>query len=196
PGSKNTYPELSIEDYGAEIRAGRPDELVDMATLKVSHDVRVIVDGGGDRRQHRRLYECFVYELVDDGKTYVLFAGHGVCVDRKFHKDVEKAFSNVLSKNPFLGKTDAATEQELIKDLDADCDLLNLDQVKLSPSGAAGANLEPCDFLSRTKQFIHLKDGGSSAPISHLWNQGVVSAESFVRDSTFRGALRKEVLKR
>jgi uncharacterized protein (TIGR04141 family) len=31
-----------------------------------------------------------------------------------------------------------------------------------------------------------LKDGHGSAPISHLWNQGVVSAEAFVRDEKFR----------
>jgi len=35
-----------------------------------------------------------------------------------------------------------------------------------------------------------LKDGHSSAPISHLWNQGVVSAEAFVRDEKFRKELR------
>src|SRR5665647_2799365 len=50
----------------------------------------------------------------------------------------------------------------------------------------ASANLEPCDFLSTERQFIHLKDGHASAPISHLWNQGVVSAEAFVRDEKFR----------
>jgi uncharacterized protein (TIGR04141 family) len=57
---------------------------------------------------------------------------------------------------------------------------------KLNPEGMPGANLEPCDFLSANKQFIHLKDGHSSAPISHLWNQGVVFAEAFVRDEKFR----------
>jgi len=53
-----------------------------------------------------------------------------------------------------------------------------MDQVKLNPAGMGGASsLEPCDFLSNDKQFIHLKDGHGSAPISHLWNQGLVSAE-------------------
>ena len=56
--------------------------------------------------------------------------------------------------------------------------------------------MEPCDFLSTHKQFIHLKDGHSSAPISHLWNQGVVAAEAFVRDEKFRVDLRKAVKKR
>lgn len=63
----------------------------------------------------------------------------------------------------------------------------------MSPANATGANIEPCDFLSKSKQFIHLKDGHASDPISHLWNQGVVSAESFVRDEKFRIDLRKAV---
>jgi uncharacterized protein (TIGR04141 family) len=74
--------------------------------------------------------------------------------------------------------------------------LLNLDQVKLNPTGMSGANLEPCDFFSSEKQFIHLKDGHGSAPISHLWNQGVVSAESLVRDKKFRKDLRHAAKRR
>jgi uncharacterized protein (TIGR04141 family) len=65
-----------------------------------------------------------------------------------------------------------------------------MDQVKLNPENMPGANLGPCDFLSTGRQFIHLKDGHSSAPISHLWNQGVVSAEAFVRDEKFCRELR------
>ena len=59
-----------------------------------------------------------------------------------------------------------------------------------------GASLEPCDFLSTAKQFIHLKDGHDSAPISHFWNQGVVSAEAFVADGQFRRDFRAAVKRR
>jgi uncharacterized protein (TIGR04141 family) len=41
-----------------------------------------------------------------------------------------------------------------------------------------------------------LKDGHGSAPISHLWNQGVVSAEAFVRDEKFRKDLRAATKRR
>jgi uncharacterized protein (TIGR04141 family) len=58
------------------------------------------------------------------------------------------------------------------------------------------ANLEPCDFYSNEKYFIHLKDGGSSGPISHLWSQGVVSSEAFVSDAEFRKKLRSELRKK
>lgn len=196
PGTKETFVELAVEDYVAQLQAGRFADIADMAVLKASHEVAIVVDGRKDKTHKRRIYECFVYEADHTGNTYVLFSGDWYLVDNKFHAEVERDFQALLSNAPFLASTTCTTEQELIKELDLDPDLLMLDQVKLSPVGAAGANIEPCDFLSRNKQLIHLKDGHSSAPISHLWNQGVVSAEAFVRDEQFRKKLRKEAIKR
>jgi uncharacterized protein (TIGR04141 family) len=196
PGAKETFVEFAIEDYVAQLQAGRFTEIANMAELKASHEAAVVINGKKDKEHRRRIYECFVYELIDAGRTYVLFAGDWYIVDRKFHAEVERDFQTLLSTTPFVTSTHCQNERAFIKELDKDPDLLNLDQVKASPAGAAGANFEPCDFLSRTKQFIHLKDGHSSAPISHLWNQGVVSAEAFARDDEFRKTLRKEAIRR
>jgi uncharacterized protein (TIGR04141 family) len=195
-GRKQAYTQIAIEDYVEELKAGQIADIADMAELRTSHEVRVIVDGEGDRKQKRKLYDCFVYELTHKGDTYVLFAGDWFVVDHAFHAAVETDFLKLLAKRTFVSSTRSKNERDFIAELDAHKNLLNLDQVKLSPAGAPGANLEPCDFLSTTKQFIHLKDGHGSAPISHLWNQGVVSAESFIRDEKFRIDLRKEVKKR
>lgn len=195
-GAKTGYGELTIEDYVAELAAGRPAEIDSMAELKSSHEIRVVSDGQGNKERRRRIYDCFVYEVVLRKKTYVLFSGEWYCIEDKFFAEVEKDYQALLSATPIRASTAAKNEQDFIEELDADNDLLNLDKVKASPSGAAGANLEPCDFLSRNKEFIHLKDGHGSAPISHLWNQGVVSAESFVRDEVFRRSVRKSAIER
>lgn len=195
-GRKQGYTRIAVEDYVEELKAGQITDIADMAELRASHEVRVMVDGEGDRKQKRKLYDCLVYELAHKGDTYVLFAGDWFVVDKVFHAAVEADFLKLVAKKAFVPSTKCRNERDFIAELDAHKNLLNLDQVKLSPTGAPGANLEPCDFLSATKQFIHLKDGHGSAPISHLWNQGVVSAESFVRDEKFRIDLRKEVKKR
>ena len=181
-GRKQAYTRIAIEDYVKELKVGQVADIADMAELRASHEVRVITDGEGDKKQRRKLYDCFVYELTHKGDSYVLFAGDWFVVDKAFHAAVENDFLKLVAKKPFVASTKTESERDFIAELDGDKNLLNLDQVKLSPASAPGANLEPCDFLSATKQFIHLKDGHSSAPISHLWNQGVVSAESFVRD--------------
>ena len=93
-------------------------------------------------------------------------------------------------KLAFRARTTAANERALIVELESEQNLISMDQTKVAPKGAANAALEPCDFFSRTKQFIHLKDGHSSAPLSHLWNQGLVAAEAFVSDEVFRKGFR------
>jgi uncharacterized protein (TIGR04141 family) len=195
-GTKPGFGEIAIEDYIAELAKGHPDQLTSMAELKSSHEVRVVIDGQGNKERKRRIYDCFVFETTHDQKTYVLFAGDWYLVEDKFFKSVEQEFNRLLSATPIRATTTALNEQELIAELDLDPDLLNLDKVKCSPFGALGANLEPCDFLSRSKAFIHLKDGHGSDAISHLWNQGVVSAETFVRDDVFRKSMRKSAMKR
>jgi uncharacterized protein (TIGR04141 family) len=196
PGPKQVFTQIGIEDYVQQLQEGQINDIADMAALRSSHEVRVILDGEGDKKQKRKLYDCFVYEVEHRGDIYVLFGGDWFIVDKAFYTAVEAGFLKLVAKTPFVASTDTESERAFIAELDGHKHLLNLDQVKLSPSGTAGANLEPCDFFSTGKQFIHLKDGHSSAPISHLWNQGVVSAESFVRDEKFRIDLRASVKKR
>jgi uncharacterized protein (TIGR04141 family) len=195
-GAKTGYGELAIEDYISELTAGHPEQLDSIAKVKSTHEIRVVVDGEGNKEMKRRLYDCFVYETTHKKKIYVLFSSEWYCVEDKFFASVEADFQALLSPTSIIASTAAKNEQQLIEELDANPDLLNLDKVKTSPLGAAGANLEPCDFLSLKKEFIHLKDGHGSAPISHLWSQGVVSAESFVRDDGFRKSMRKSVITR
>ncbi|CAG2346629.1 MULTISPECIES: DUF6119 family protein [Burkholderia] len=192
-GSKATYPDVEIEDYVSELRSGRMADIADMSELKASHEIRVIVNGEGDKRQRQRLYDCFIFEAKYGGATYVLFAGSWYRIDSGYYARVVSNFEKYLSKKPFVKSTNSVNERDFIGELNARKELLNLDQVKLSPLNASGANLEPCDFFSKSRQFIHLKDGHDSAPISHLWNQGLVSAECLVSDGEFRQQLRDNV---
>jgi uncharacterized protein (TIGR04141 family) len=195
-GAKPAHNQLAIEDYVAELQAGDFSQITDMAELRASHEVRVIVDGEGDKKRKRKIYECFVFEVEHQGIVYVLFGGEWFAVDKAFHASVEVGFNRLLSATPFIASTATTNEREFIAELDGHRNLLNLDQVKLNPQGMSGASLEPCDFLSTKREFIHLKDGHGSAPISHLWNQGVVSAEAFVRDEKFRKDLRAATKRR
>lgn len=63
-GAKNSYGELAIEDYISELKAGRPADVPGMSELKTSHEVRIVIDGQGDKKKRRRIYDCFVYEVA------------------------------------------------------------------------------------------------------------------------------------
>lgn len=194
-GRKKAFSELAIEDYVAELQRGSFSSISDMAELRASHEICVVKDGQADREHHRKIYSCFVYEVSHQNKTYVLFDGQWYLVDDTFHAEIEAAYLNLITP-PFMPSTKAKNEREFIAELLDNANLLCLDQARANPAGVKGANLEPCDFLSTSRQLIHLKDGHSSSPLSHLWNQGLISTESFVRDGGFRTAFRKAVTAR
>jgi len=190
-----TFHSLSIDDYVAELE--RCEFSGDIAEIKEKHRIKAKGDGEEEFSEKWRVYDCFVFETSigagNDARHYVMFAGNWFRVEKKFKARIEAFFNSITQVN-VIGATTCRNEEELIADLEASRpDLLKLDQQKVNPDGVRYANLEPCDFFSTDKKFIHLKDGHSSGPISHLWSQGVVSAEAFVSDAEFRKKLRAKV---
>ena len=53
-GRKQAYTQVAIEDYVEELRAGQFSDIADMTDLRASHEVRVITDGEGDKKQKRK----------------------------------------------------------------------------------------------------------------------------------------------
>lgn len=47
------------------------------------------------------------------------------------------------------------------------------------------SKIEPADIITKDKQFIHVKKGGTSATLSHLFAQGVVSAQLYKNEMLF-----------
>lgn len=186
---------LAIEDYAGELnRCGFAGDINDVK----EHRIRAAKPGSDKLTERWKVYDCFVYEtemVEKDGRrrTFVLFAGDWYEVEKSFKKGIE-TFFNSLERRVIVATTTAANEEELIAELEAfRADLLKLDRQKINPEDVRYANLEPCDFLSDKREFIHLKDGHSSGPISHLWMQGVVSGDAFAMDKKFRRELRKKV---
>ena len=190
-----TYHSLSIMDYVAELKRCGFDG--DVTEMREKHRIKSKNEGDEEFSERWRAYDCFVFETTlgvdDDQAHYILFAGSWYRIEAQFKKSID-AYYDAIKKVKIVGATKCANEQRLIAELEANrTDLLKLDQTKINPGGVKYANLEPCDFFSANKHFIHLKDGHSSGPISHLWSQGVVSAEAFVSDREFRKKLRAKV---
>lgn len=186
---------LSIFDYVAELNRCNFDGSV--SDIREKHRIRAQSGIDGDSYEKWHVFDCFVFETtLGKGlatKSYVLFSGRWYIIERKFKEQVE-AFYDDIEKIEIVGPTACKNEQQLIEEIESTrADLLKLDRQKINPGGVKYANLEPCDFFSKNKEFIHLKDGNSSGPISHLWAQGVVSAEAFVSDAEFRKKLKAKV---
>jgi uncharacterized protein (TIGR04141 family) len=194
-GKKKVYPDLAIDDYAVTLREAKFAGTI--GDIKGGHEVRVMKDGAGDKHRRDKVYDCFVYEATLSGKIYVLFGGEWYVVSKEYRDEVEADFNKLLVPSPIAAFTQAKDEPAFIAELGgASADYLILDRVRITPVGTTRANIEPCDILTKKNQFVHLKDGHGSDPISHLWSQGVVAGELFVSDVSFRTKLRAEIRKR
>ena len=114
-------------------------------------------------------------------------------VDTDFADEVNAFFEKVMC-GPILPDTKVkTTEDEYIGDLkraQPDWACLHTKNIKCDKWSSA---IESCDFLTPENQFIHIKNKAESATLSHLFNQGVVSAEAFKRDAEFRKELNAKI---
>ncbi|WP_405121410.1 DUF6119 family protein [Pseudomonas petroselini] len=199
-GSRRTeFTKLSIVEYAQELE--RLNCTHSIEEIKQLHRITSTTQNNTTFDTSWKTYDCFNWEtsLTSDGKKqthYVIFSGKWYTISKLFKDKVESHFARI-TPHSIIGSTTCRNEEQLIAHIEKTRpDLIKLDRSKLNPKGVNNASLEPCDFYSRHKYFIHLKDGGSSGPISHLWSQGVVSAESFVSDLEFRKKLRAELKKK
>lgn len=197
-GEKKSFSHLSIEGYVSELDSRGFTGGIE--TIRGRHVVEAVVSDSGTFAEKWKIYRCFVYDTTLEGAEgddqYILSAGSWHRVSQRYRQRVE-CFFEEIERRAVIGGTSCKNEKELIADLEAKRnDLLKLDEVKINPGGVARAQIEPCDFLSRNGEFIHIKDGESSGPISHLWSQGVVSIDALLSDDTFVEELRNEVAAR
>ena len=190
---KNWYSELDIEDYVAELNAVDFAEPFDV--IKTDHFVHMHEDEETRSKPKWKVYDCFVFECELDHQTYVIYGGTWYRIGQAYKDRIESFFQSLV-KPPFIAQSTAKNEQELIAELNHRPDLLMMDRTKVNPRGVNNGNIEVCDFFSRQRQFIHLKDGHSSSSISHLWMQAVTSCDSLMSDAAFRNGVRRQARRR
>lgn len=195
PGRKNVFDEIDIYDYVSEIRGALLSGKLTIEHVRASHRIVLENEVTGIPRTEK-VFRSINFEVSRAGVRYVLFGGCWYQVDAKHAKSVEDEFNSFLILKPIFKPTKAKNERKYIEELQARSDLLNMDQTKIDPAGTTHANIEPCDFLSKRRHLIHLKDASASSSMSHLWNQGQVSCTLMMTDGTFRDKFIKETKKR
>lgn len=133
------------------------------------------------------VYECFVYEVEHNTNKYVLSDGQWYSIDSSLVSEVENYVSNIPMGIvlPDAKKTD--NEQKYNANLKAShSESLICFDTKMIQLPGWGSSIEPCDFFSKNLEFIHIKNDAASSKLSHLFNQGLASAEAYLREKEFR----------
>lgn len=137
------------------------------------------------------VYRCVLFETNRNGQLYTLSGGQWYRVSLSFQQQVN-AYANALPRLD-IGLPDA----------DDDCSeggvhrqgrrrhgALSLDQQLARDS--VPTPVEICDMLTSTGQPIHVKKRGCSSTLSHLFAQGLVSAELLLQSQEFRTETRRK----
>lgn len=122
------------------------------------------------------VYKCLYVEVAYKNKLYFLNEGKWYCIENDFVNEVNAFYENMSLYSDKLPDYDVLLENTYNKKLvDSDKEkffLLDKKLIHISRS-----SFEVCDVLTSDKKLLHVKNAKGSAVLSHLFNQGLVSAE-------------------
>lgn len=161
-------------------------------TIEILKSQRMsIVDDQGNVQKSWPLYRCIYADLKYGEKQYLLNDGKWFLLDDNFVNIVNDYYSEATIFMDDLPDYDVKDEKEYNQKIeDSNRETYFLMDRKLIPLG--GGKIEFCDIYSNHKKFIHVKNYKSSAVLSHLFFQGVVSAEAFF-DLDFRTKVQQKM---
>lgn len=129
-------------------------------------------------------FQALTCELMLHDKLFVLSGGEWFVVAQTFAERVRGRVAEVASTTVKLPHSTAGEHEQQYNERVAN--MLGHALVDRKLINSFGTGVEPCDMFTASRQFIHVKRANKSAPLSHLFAQGVVAAEAFVSDDTFR----------
>ncbi|WP_437293889.1 DUF6119 family protein [Sorangium sp. So ce426] len=138
-------------------------------------------------REKWSVYDSLVYEAAYKGDLYALSAGEWYVIEQSYARQIESDIKHI----PASGlKLPAAKPNEIENDYNKRVsatmkDIALLDRGNKRVTGA-NAPIECCDLLTLTGQLVHVKRKTRSSTLSHLFSQGIASAEALIWDEGYR----------
>lgn len=192
-------PELHLPEYLAALGEKKVKSL-STEYLRRARIAAVDNDGGKTKWS---AWKCLVGEFVHQGRTYLLDEGRFFEVDNRYLSSLNQ-FVDDLNDDKKPGASTAAVLPESTHDTAeaaynervaaSSADLLLLDRRTIGIPGSK-STIEICDLLSASGCLIHVKRHLGSATLSHLFAQGLVSAELLQSSPEFRKRAAEQVAK-
>lgn len=182
---KIEHPEPSIEDLVEFLLNQSEMENLSHDILETKGKVRT-VNAEGETTGAWTLLKCIAAEFTLDGKTYILDEGTLFLVSDDYLSDLKGFVDRIPQLSVDLPKTknrenEGPYNERLAQALNG---AILLDKKTIRRLHASA--VEICDLALTSKHLIHVKKGLSSSSLSHLFSQGVVSAELLHMDENFR----------
>ncbi len=132
------------------------------------------------------VYRCLYAEITSGDQRYILRNGIWYSVDQDFAKRIDQYLASVRIYQHDLPTYCHDSEAEYNAQAAENDSSIELMDKKNIPIGGPYDKVEFCDLIKGGTDLIHVKYYRSSATLSHLFAQGCVASEAFVRDEEFR----------
>lgn len=182
--------EMLVAEFLSQIR--KAEELTP-DRLRRQH-VFVHYRDSDEARSEWPVYRALVAEERVGQKRYVLSAGDWYEVATDFVRLVAGRLDRIPTASINLPLARKGEEEKLYNRRAAQVRGIHLADRKLLREG--GSKIELCDLYTSQRQFVHVKRWDASSTLSHLFAQGIVSAETFISDDGFRLRARKLLAER
>lgn len=184
--SSDLVDDIDTDTFKASLSAEELDEL-SLKTLK-EKEIWCIAASNGEPLFKWSAFNCLYSECEHSGKTYLFSNGRWYEIAREFASEINDEFIAFRDAPSSVELPDDDTENEgaynkMISDINQNFCLMDK---KLISHGGSHSTIEFCDLFGRGKEMIHVKHYGGSSVLSHLFSQGLVSGELFLRDEKFR----------
>lgn len=173
---------LDVEEYVKNIRENCN------VYAKIRRDKLYAMNSDGVPFSICSIYAALVFQTEYEGKSYIFCSGSWYQVETSFFNQVNNFIQNRIPLSsislPECPKDKKEGQyNEMVANGNPDYCLFDC---KLLSADGSPKKIEACDIFTKGKQFIHVKNKGQSAQLSHLFAQGKVSAECFSSDESFR----------
>lgn len=135
------------------------------------------------------VYRCLYAEIKFGSDSYILRNGVWYKINSDFVSAVDDYLSDIdihPFSFPIYSHDDEGDYNELVAKTNSDFCLMDKKNIQI---GGPYDKLEHCDLIKGGSEFIHVKIYRSSSTLSHLFSQGFVAAEAFIKDSDYREKL-------
>jgi len=136
--------------------------------------------------RHWSVYRCLYAEISVGGELYILRNGIWYKVNTNFVDSIDKHLEKLVKCTydfPIYNHDREEEYNDFVTKNVSNFALMDKRNIKI---GGPYDKLEFCDLIMGSSDFIHVKYYRSSGTLSHLFSQGAVAAEAFVKDESFR----------
>jgi len=180
--SAQTYDDLTLDGYLEDCRPK-----TDLTPEDLRRDHVYCISASADEEVDRwPIRACLMAELEYDGKLYLLSDGTWFRIDSDFAAGIDRVVDNIPPITIPLQSYNDADEGAYITRMAGANNTLAIMHEKTLPGGPGRDRIEMCDLYGRNRILLHIKRYGPSSVLSHLFAQGLVSAQLLSGDANFR----------